>query len=73
MRHDYEESLKPPVGRFFAGALLGGLLGLGLIGGGLAQLGLPGGLFLGIGLLFGTGLGVSLTAILAQASRNSSL
>ena len=42
MRHDYEESLKPPVGRFFAGALLGGLLGLGLIGGGLAQLGLPG-------------------------------
>jgi hypothetical protein len=39
----------------------------------LAQLGLPGGLFLGVGLLFGTGLGVSLTAILAQASRNSSL
>lgn len=73
MHHDFEESLKPASGRYIAGALLGAILGCGLIGGGLSQLGLPGGLFLFVGGLFGLGLGVSFTSILAQASRNSSL
>jgi hypothetical protein len=73
MHHDFEESLKPPAGRYLAGALLGAVLGCGLIGGGLSQLGLPGGLFLFIGALFGLGLGVSFTSILAQAMRNSSI